>query len=107
MNVRKWWNKLVSFFRRKPKEERGIKLTRGGAAKVTEPVGRAPRTPQPRTTIRPSDIGFRKLSRHRSGRQFEKRSGIDHNKGMVDIKDGDTRPPRKKGGWDEDRGKRG
>ena len=35
------------------------------------------------------------------------RSGIDHYKGMVDIKDGDTRPPRKKkGGWAEDRNKR-
>ncbi len=60
-------------------------------------------TSQPRHGIRSTDLGIRKLRRHRSGRQFEKRSGIDHSKRMVDIKDTDTRPPRrKKRGWAED-----
>ena len=98
-----WLKKLLSFFRRKPKAERGIKLTRGGVARVREPVGPPPRTPQPRTTIRPSDGGMRKLSRHRKGRQFETRSGIDHTKRMdgefVDI----SGPPKKRRGWAEDR----
>ena len=85
MSLRKWWNKLISFFS-KPKAEKGIKLTRGGVARVREPVGRPPRTPQPRTTIRPSDGGMRKLRRHGKGRGDL--SGIR---------------PKKKKGWAEHR----
>lgn len=64
------------------------------------------RETRPRTTIRPSDGGFRKLKQHGKGRGYDKRSGFDPNKKMVDIKDGDTRPPKKKRGWAEDRDKR-
>ncbi len=58
----------------------------------------------PRSGIRSTDLGIRKLKRHRGGRQYDQRSGFDPNKRMEDIKDGDTRPPKKKGrGWAEDR----
>ena len=63
--------------------------------------------PLPRRGIRSTDLGMRKVARHgRRGRQFEKRSGIDHTKRMVDIEDGQTRPRRKKKGWFEDRKRR-
>ena len=106
-------NALIAWARRCL--DRAFKWFRPPKPEVSEDVGQVlrrqyqkAREARPRTTIRPSDGGFRKLSRHRSGRQFEKRSGIDHSKPMVDIKDTDTRPPRrKKQGWAEDRGKRG
>ena len=96
------WDKLLSFFKPKPKAEKGIKLLRGGVANVSDP-GLPPRTPGPRG-IRRTDLGMRKLRRHRAGRQHEKRSGIDHGKRM----DGEFRDTgkKKKRGWAEDREKR-
>ncbi len=58
----------------------------------------------PRRGIRSTDLGIRKLRRHRGGRQYDLRSGFDPNKRMVDIEDGQTRKPtKKKKGWAEDR----
>ena len=54
--------------------------------------------------IQSSDLGMRKLSRHRAGRLHDKRSGFDPNKRMVDIEDDQTRK-RKKRTWFEDRKK--
>ncbi len=110
--IAEWLRRLIRrLLGRKDLEEPSYKDIVDVHEKVSEDVGQVlrrqyqkAREARPRTTIRPSDGGFRKLRRHRSGRQYEKRSGIDHNKRMVDIKDTDTRPPRrKKGGWAEDR----
>lgn len=61
-------------------------------------------TSQPRHGIRRSDLGMRKLSRHKKGRVYDRQSGFDPDKRMVDIKDDDERPQRrKKRGWAEDR----
>lgn len=94
-----WLKKLLSFFRRKPKAE----------PEVSEDVGQVlrrqyqeAREARPRTTIRPSDGGMRKLSRHRGGRQYEKRRGIDHTKRM-DGEFHDTPRKKKKRGWAENR----
>ena len=59
-------------------------------------------TSQPRHGIRSTDIGMRKLRRHRKGRQYEKRRGIDHTKRM-DGEFHDTKPRKKTRGWAEDR----
>jgi len=101
-----WLRRIIRRILGKPKAEKGIRLTRGGVAEVKEPVGPPPRTPVPRRGIRSTDLGIRKLRRHRGGRQYDQRSGFDPNKRMVDIEDGQTRKPtRKKGkrGWAEDR----
>ncbi len=58
----------------------------------------------PRTGIRSTDGGMRKLSRHKAGRLYDRRSGFDPDKRMVDIKDNQTRKQKKKKkGWAEDR----
>lgn len=54
--------------------------------------------------IQSTDLGMRKLRRHRSGRLHDRRSGFDHDKRMVDIEDDQTRKRgKKKGTWHEDR----
>ena len=60
-------------------------------------------TSQPRYGIRSTDLGMRKLRRHRSGRLYDRRSGFDLNKRMVDIEDNQTRKGKRKKGWHEDR----
>ena len=57
--------------------------------------------------IQSTDLGMRKLRRHRGGRLHDKRSGFDPNKRMIDIEDGQTRTRRKKKTWFEDRNKNG
>jgi len=98
--LQKWWNKLVSFFKPKTKAE---DLTYQDIVDVHEQVKAFTPKPQPRRGIRSTDLGMRKLRRHRAGRQFEKRSGVDHSKRMEDIGD---EPPRarKRRSWAEDRG---
>ena len=101
--LQKWWNKLVSFFKPKTKAE---DLTYQDIVDVHKQVKEFETTftpkPQSRRGIRSTDLGMRKLRRHRSGRQHEKRLGIDHNKKMTDI--GDDEPKkRKRRSWAEDR----
>ncbi len=81
-----WLRRIIRRILGKPKGEKGIKLTKGGAANVREPVGPPPRTPVPRRGIRSTDLGMRKLRRHGKGR-------------------GDLSGalPKKKKGWAEDR----
>jgi len=100
--LKRWWCKLFG------KPEEPVRETTpdprlgewlGGFEKRVEPR-------VPRTGIRSTDGGMRKLSRHRSGRLYDRRSGFDPNKRMVDIEDNQTRKRRKKSGWAEDKGKR-
>ncbi len=59
-----------------------------------------------RMGIRSTDLGMRKLRRHRSGRLHDRRSGFDPDKRMVDIEDDQTRKSgRKKKTWFVDRKK--
>jgi len=106
MNVVEWLKKL--FKRLRYREDRGVIIKQGKVAEVSGPVRieDAPRTPVPRRGgIRSTDLGMRKVARHgRRARQFERRSGIDHSKRMVDIEDDQTRK-RKKRTWFEDRKK--
>jgi len=46
---------------------------------------------------------MRKLSRHRAGRLYDRRSGFDPDKRMVDIEDDQTRKRKKKKSWAVDR----
>ena len=101
-----WLRRIIRRILGKPKGERGVIIKHGKQTSVRQPVGPPPRTPAPRRGIRSTDLGIRKLRRHRGGRQYDLRSGFDPRKRMVDIEDGQTRKPtRKKGkrGWAEDR----
>jgi len=104
-----WLKKLLK--RLRYKEDRGIVIKHGKVAKVSGPVSieDAPRTPVPRRSgIWSTDLGMRKLSRHRSGRQHDMRSGFDPNKRMIDIEDNQTRRSgRKKRTWFVDRKRHG
>lgn len=58
--------------------------------------------------IRSTDLGMRKLRRHRGSRLHERRSGVDHSLTMEDAdKKGGAPPKRKKKTWFEDRNKNG
>ena len=99
-----WLRRIIRRIRGKPKGEKGVIIKHGKQTNVRQPVGPPPPTPVPRRGIRSTDLGIRKLSRHRSGRLYDRRSGFDPNKRMVDIEDDQTRKPtKKKKGWAEDR----
>ena len=73
-----------------------------------EDVKRVRRPPRQRGRgIRSTDLGMRKLSRHRGGRLHERRSGVDHNLTMEDADKKGAPPKRKKKTWFEDRNKNG
>ena len=99
-----WLKKLLKRLRHR--EDRGVVIKQGKVAKVSGPVRieDAPRTPVPRRSgIRSTDLGMRKLSRHRSGRLYDRRSGFDPGKRMIDIEDDQTRKSKKKKSWFVDR----
>lgn len=99
--LRRWWHKFFG----KP-EEPVLETTPDRLRERLEGFEKRVEPRVPRTGIRSTDGGMRKLSRHRSGRLYDRRSGFDPNKRMVDIEDNQTRKRRKKSGWAEDKGKR-
>jgi len=97
--LRRWWRKLFG----KPEEPRPVRRTPAKPfRRDPRPTLLEPRRP-PRGGIRSTDLGMRKLSRHRAGRLYDRRSGFDPDKRMVDIEDDQTRKRKKKKSWAVDR----
>ncbi len=102
--VREWLRRIIRRIlgRPEPKPEELVK-------EYIEDVKRVVRPRPSSRGIQRTDLGMRKVARHgRRGRQFERRSGVDHSLRMEEVekRDREDDKKRKKKTWFEDRKKR-
>jgi len=88
--LRRWWREL--FGKPEPIPEPEAKEPRLSLYEVQRRVEQGRRKTQ-RGTSQHTGPGIRKLTRHRDGRQHEKRMGVDHSLTMSDIEE-ERKPKR-------------
>jgi len=89
--LRRWWRGL--FGKPEPEPEPEKPTRKLSLLEIQRRVEQGRRRAGRGTSQHTDDLGMRKLTRHRAGRQHEKRMGVDHGLTMRDIEE-ERKPKR-------------